>query len=155
MNSEIMEFNKKLVDENIDIDIIDYIVEIVDQFFKIDINFIHDFMDLVNKDECCIPQEYLVKYGVLKNIESSSTIKTLIDQCDLILPGAKPLYTYIQRDDSSHKKEYFLHPLLCKYSLIRSKNTSIYSQYYLLLEECIKHFSEYQILKLQKKHTRK
>ena len=40
MNDQIMEFNKKLVDENIDINIIDYIVEIVDQFFKIDINFI-------------------------------------------------------------------------------------------------------------------
>ena len=64
MNNEIMEFNKKLVDENIDINIIDYVIGINDQFFKIDIDFIHDFMDLINKDECCIEHELLFRYGI-------------------------------------------------------------------------------------------
>ena len=106
-------------------------------------------MDLVDKDECIIPQEYLIKYGVLTNIETSGSIKRLIDQCDLEVIRTGPLYNAVQKDDSGHKKEYFfLHPLLFKYCLIRSKNTNKYSLYYLLLENCIRHFSEYQILKL-------
>ena len=44
-----------------------------------------------------------------------------------------------------------LHPRLFKIMLIRSKNTSKYAQYYLLLEECIKYYNEYQLLLLNKK----
>ena len=147
MNNIIKNFNQQLINNSIDLNIINYVIEVNELTYNIDISFINDFMDLIDKDECCIPQEYLFKYGVLTNIETSGTIKTLIDQCNIKLLRAKPLYNVIQRDDNTHKKEYFLHPLLFKYILIRSKNTNIYTQYYLLLEECIKHYSDYQINK--------
>ena len=105
-------------------------------------------MNLVNKNECCIPQEYLLKYGVLTNIETSGTVKRLIDQCDLKEIRHTQLYNVVHQDDNAHKNEYFLHPFLFKYILIRSKNTNVYAQYYLLLEECISHYSQYQILSL-------
>ena len=33
--------------------------------YKIDISFINEFIELVNKDECCIHHDMLVKYGII------------------------------------------------------------------------------------------
>ena len=52
---------------------------------------------------------------------------------------------------TSHKNEYYLHPRAFKKCLMRSRNTNIYADYYLLLEECIKYFNDYQI-ELNKKY---
>ena len=48
--------------------------------------------------------EYLVKYGILTNVETSGTIKRLLDQYDLSEMRSDDFYTVVQRDDSSHKK---------------------------------------------------
>ena len=77
-----------------------------------DIHFIDDFKDLVDKDTCCIPQEYSTKYEILTNVETSGTIKHLLDQYDLNDVRPEPMYNVLQRDDPSHKKEYFIHPML-------------------------------------------
>jgi hypothetical protein len=49
------------------------------------------------------------------------------------------------------KNEYYLHPRAFKLYLMRSKNKKEYAYYYLLLEECIKYFNDYQI-ELNKKY---
>jgi len=50
-----------------------------------------------------------------------------------------------------NKNEYFLHPRSFKICLMRSLKTKIYAKYYLLLEECIKYYNDYQI-ELNKKY---
>ena len=45
-----------------------------------------------------------------------------------------------------HKIDYLLHPRAFKLCLMRSKNTKQYSYYYLLLEESIKYYHDYQLL---------
>jgi hypothetical protein len=45
----------------------------------------------------------------------------------------------------THKNEYYLHPRAFKICLMRSLKTKKYAKYYLLLEESIKYFNEYQI----------
>jgi hypothetical protein len=42
-------------------------------------------------------------------------------------------------------KEYMLTPYAFKLCLIRSKNTKIYANYYLLLEKVFKYFNDYKI----------
>ena len=108
-------------------------------------------ISLVEKDNCCIPQDYLVKYGILTNIETSGTIKRLLDQYDLKDIRSEQLYTSVQKDDNTHKIFYFINPLLFKFILIRSKNTMVYAKYYLLLEMCIKYYNDYYQLKLKKR----
>ena len=51
---QIQTFNQKLVDENVDINIIEYVILLNENFYNMDISFIDDFIILVDKDECCI-----------------------------------------------------------------------------------------------------
>ena len=61
---QIQTFNPKLVDENVEINIIDYVTLLNNESYHIDISFIDDFINLVDKDECCISHDMLYKYGV-------------------------------------------------------------------------------------------
>ena len=62
---QIQNFNQKLIDENVEINIIDYIKLLNNESYHIDISFINEFVDLVCKDECCVHHDMLYKYGVL------------------------------------------------------------------------------------------
>jgi len=79
---QIQEFNQKLVEDKIDISIIEYVIELNEKFFNIDIHFIDDFMDLVDKDECCINHELLIKYGVTNYQAGSYDVKKIIERND-------------------------------------------------------------------------
>ena len=61
---QIQDFNQKLVENKIYISIIEYVIELNEKFFNININFINHFMDLVHKDEYSINHELLIQYGV-------------------------------------------------------------------------------------------
>ena len=60
----IEEYNNYLVKNKTNVDIIEYIKEINKLTFNIDINFIDDFINLVDSDTCCIYHSMLKKYGV-------------------------------------------------------------------------------------------
>ena len=106
MKMSIEEFNKILVENGAEITIKEYIKEVNDKIYQIDIDFMDDFMELVNKDECCIHQDMLVKYGVLSKIETSATVKRLIDQ-NVDIPNLVTLYRVVQckTDALSAKKK--------------------------------------------------
>ena len=57
----------------------------------------------------------------------------------------------ITEQSAVEKNINYMTPDTFKYCLMRSKNTNKYAKYYILLEKCIKYYSEYQILKLQTK----
>ena len=146
MNNQIKDFNQMLVDEKIDISIIDYVIEINDKFFNIDISFINDFMDLVDKDECCINHELLFQYGITQLTAGSIDVKKIIERNDGIL-GSDYMVSQL-----AERIIYVLHPTFFKKILLRSRNTDKYADYYLLLEKCIKYYCEYEKMKLQKKN---
>ena len=62
------------------------------------------------------------------------------------------LYNHVESNSEgcTHKNEYYLHPRAFKICLMRSLKTREYADYYLLLEECIKYFNDYQILLKEK-----
>ena len=78
MQNQIKEFNEKLVENNIDIGIIEYVKNLNTQFYNIDISFIDDFIDLVNKDECCISHEFLKTYGITQLAAGSADVKKIL-----------------------------------------------------------------------------
>jgi len=145
------EYNKYLVDNNIDINIIDYVKEINKLIYKMDISFIDNFLNLVGKNEICIPHKYLIDYGIITEDKSSHIIRILnqfnpVENVDYNLADVGQVR---KNRGSVIKKEYTLHPRLFKLCLIRSKNTLVYAMYYLLLEECVKYYDDYQKLMLK------
>ena len=61
MNQQIQEFNKQLIDDEIELTIIDYVKKLNEQFYDIDISFIDEFIDLVDKDD------FVIHHNMLKN----------------------------------------------------------------------------------------
>ena len=74
MQNQIKEFNEKLVQDKKEITIIEYVKELNHLFFNIDISFIDDFIDLVDKDDCCFDAELLQKYNIYKFVAGSTDI---------------------------------------------------------------------------------
>ena len=145
------DYNKYLVDNNIDIIIIDYVKEINKLIYKMNISFIDNFLNLVGKNEICIPHKYLIDYGIVTTDNRSSVIIRILNQFDAIENIDYLLHNVVQQikpgrgGGAKHTIEYTLHPRLFKLCLMRSKNTLKYAKYYLLLEECIKYYNDYQL----------
>ena len=70
MQNQIQEFNMKLLQDNKDITIIDYVKELNNEYFNIDISFIGDFIELVDKEGFVINHEILFKYNILTKSSS-------------------------------------------------------------------------------------
>ena len=141
----IPEYNIYLVNQQIQINIIDYVKEINKFKYNIEIDFIDEFIELVSKDECCIHHDMLQKYGILSLKKGTTDIKNLINQNNFIESEDHQIRNVSElrpQGGSSIKNEYYLHPRAFKICLIRSLKTKIYAKYYLLLEECIKYYND-------------
>jgi hypothetical protein len=150
----IEEYNTYLIDNQININIIDYVKEVNKFEFKIDINFIDEFIELVSKNECCIHHDMIQKYGILTLKKGTTDIKNLINQNNFEENkdyNLRNVSEVRKNRGSVIKNEYYFHPRAFKICLMRSLKTKIYANYYLLLEECIKYFNDYQI-ELNKKY---
>ena len=145
-------FNKKLVEENKQLKIIEYIKLINEQFYKIDISFIDEFINYVNKDEFCISHDLLKKYEVI-NSDNSNHVLAMLKQNNFEEESDYIIVPNVRHDSSLlfNKITYMLKPKAFKFCLIRSKNTKRFAHYYLLLEEGITHYNQYQILQLEHK----
>ena len=87
MQTQIKEFNTKLVQDNKDITIIDYVKELNNVYFNIDIisidNFIDDFIDLIGKDGFIINHEMLFKYEILTKAETTHIVLRMLENNNL------------------------------------------------------------------------
>ena len=149
----IEEYNNYLVENQININIIEYIKEVNKLKYNIDISFIDEFIELVSKDECCIHHNMLEKYGIITLKKGTTDINKLLEQNNFIENKDYQIRNVADQfiSETKYKKEYYLHPRAFKMCLIRSVKTNQYVNYYLLLEECNKYFNNYQI-ELQKKY---
>ena len=149
-NSTIEEYNQKLVNDRINISIIDYVKAVNDMKYKIDISFIDELLELVNRDDCCIHHELLEKYKIISKKDSTNNIRRLLEQHNFNEgEDFKPLnIERFTNGGRNNKNQYCLHPKAFKLCLMRSKNTKKYAHYYILLEDCIKHYNDYQIFLL-------
>ena len=79
-----IDYIKNLVDNQINVNIIEFVKELNKIKFKIDISFIDEFIQLVNKDECCIHHSMLQKYGIFSLKYGTSNINRIINQNNFI-----------------------------------------------------------------------
>ena len=161
----IKEYNTYLVENQVNVNIIEYVKEVNKLKFKINILFIDDFIELVSKNECCIHHDMLQTYGIISLKGTTNDIKRILEQNEFIENEDFKLRTVAQfnsKGGRGNKNEYYLHPEAFKICLIRSLKTKIYAKYYLLLEKCIKYFNDYEdklkekyIIKLKEKIIKK
>lgn len=130
-----------------------YFTKYIEQFNnganKVDISFMDYFLYLCNhKNEFVVEHEKLKEYGVLTDITTSAKVKRSLDQFDLEEEIDYQVSNVGQQSDSSrgvkYCKQYTLTPRAFKLCLIRSKNSRKYANYYLLLEEVINSYNEYE-----------
>ena len=93
---QIQTFNQKLIDDNVDINIIEYVKLLNEIFYNMNISFIDDFINVANKYECCIHHDMLDKYGVLTLTGGTTNVKRIIDQ-NVLKVGDCPLYNVVGR----------------------------------------------------------
>jgi hypothetical protein len=108
-----------------------------------------EMLEFVGKDEMCIPHTFLVKYGVLSDKNVSTNVKQLLERYEFIKDKDFTLFEVKERGSDNRpriKINYIFHPRAFKKCLMRAKNTKQYADFYLLLEECIRYYHEYQLL---------
>ena len=143
----IEEYNNDLVQNKSKVNIIKYVKEINKLTFKIDISFIDDFIELVDKDTCCIHHSMLKKYKVSNLTGGSSEVIVIMEQYGFINGKDYKLRNVPEFNGGrGNKKEYYLHPDTFKICCQRAKNTLVYAKYFLLLEKSIKYYRDYQII---------
>ena len=86
----------------------DYVKWLNVKFFKMDISFVDDFVDLVGKDECCIIHDLLTKYEVTTLSSGSNDVKKIIERND----GRDGLDYKIRQ--LADRNIYVLHPTFFK-----------------------------------------
>ena len=147
IHTSIEVYNEYLVNLQENVNIIEYVKTVNKIKYKIDIDFIDEFIELVNSDDFCIYHDMLFKYGVITENISTTNIKRVLDQYELKINIDYKTNNNVCFNKSAgrgNKNEYILTPHAFKICLIRSRNTKKYMHYYLLLEECIKHYNDYQ-----------
>jgi hypothetical protein len=136
----INEYNTYLVENQVNINIIDYVKEVNKLEYNINIKFIDEFIELVSKDDCCIHHIMLQNYGIISLTSGTTDIKRLLKQNKFIENKDFELRNVAElrsQGGISNKNEYYLHPDAFKICLMRSFKTREYAIYYLLLEKCI------------------
>ena len=134
MKEQIQQFNQCLIDSKCDITFIDYVKEINKNFFNIDIDFIDDFIELVDKEGFIINHEMLFKYEILAKTSSTNVLSSLEryqfeENIDYVL-----LRQQVEEGRTEKKNVFMLTTDAFKLLCIRSLKTKLYTQYYILLE---------------------
>lgn len=148
----ISEYNKDLVNNLTRITLGEYFKTIHAQFHSNqDISFMEYFLELClrNRDEFVVNHAKLIEYGVITSGRSVDVLRAM-NQFDLQKDEDFRLRNVAQSRLSTHggsngnKKEYILTPRAFKMCLMRAKNTKVYSNYYILLEEVFAYYTAYE-----------
>ena len=142
----ISQLNATLVNEQPDITVLDYVKLLNEKIFNIDISFVNDFIELVDKEDFIIHHQLLEKYGVI-TIKDTFYVKRLLEQYEF--EEGKDYIT--KPPKSGGGLDYFLKGEIFKMILMRARNTRKYADYFILLEKCVKYYNDFEKLKLEHK----
>jgi len=148
----IQEFNTYLSDKLRNVKLNEYFNLIQSQFYSdLDISFMDYFLELCNhENEFVVEHTKLQEYGVLTNINTSKDIKKSLERLFLIEnKDYKVIKTEVLnrlRNHTTIKNEYKLTPSAFKLCLMRAKNTIKYAKFFIIYEQTVKNYQEYQIM---------
>ena len=138
-------FNQILIDNKVTINLLDYVKRC--NFDDVDMSFIDTFIELVFRDDFCIPHTYLKNYGVYKLSGGSSDLEKRLKTNGFKKDVDYRLRKKVESTSGgcTHYSEYMLKPDTFKKLLIRSTKCEKYANYYIYLERCIKYYNDYQL----------
>ena len=148
IHHEILSFNKLIIESNTTITIRQYIDYINATHYNINITFIDELFELVSRDDCCIPHTYLKKYKISKLTSGSNDVIKLFNKNNFIQDieySVRQLAERIKNGNLITNNIYYLRPDAFKKLLMRTRNTKVYCDYYILLERCIKYYNDLQL----------
>ena len=136
--------------------------QINNQTNRIDISFLEEFIELIDKEEYCINAIKIYDLGIFANLERKSLLNKkgnfhsgrfykdilnnkYIENVDYILAEISASIS----SGPKTLKTYMLKPECFKKILMRNQKTDTYANYYLFLEKILKYYSDYQKLKLK------
>ena len=149
IHESILAYNDELINSTTKskITIKDYIIQINNVHYNIETTFIDELFDLVTKHDCCIPHTFLIKYKVHKFTCGSNEVLKLLIKCKFIENTDYRLminHEPVKQGGIVTSNIYYLTPKTFKEILMSSRNTNIYRKYYILLEEGIKYYNDFQ-----------
>ena len=168
-NQVIYNFNKSLIDTKKELNIIEY-GKLVNQLTNnIDLSFLSNFIELVNNNDFCIDAQKIFEFKIFDNLNRkdkkgnivgfdsgcfySNILKKYQENIDF---KALEISSALKNQRGIRKlKKYFLTPKCFKKILMRNQKTDKYADYYLFLEELVKYYSDYQILKFKIENEKK
>ena len=166
--TQIEEYNKKLIDTREDINILEYSKQINYLTNKIDLSFLQEFIELIDKEDFCIDAKKIYELKIFENISRkdkngndigfhsgcfyTNILKNYKENVDF---SAVEKSTALKNMRGLHKTiTYMLKPNCFKKILMRNRNTDKYADYYLFLEKILKYYNDYQNLKLKVKNDK-
>ena len=72
--TQIEEFNRKLIETKENINILEYARQINNKTNKIDLSFLEEFIELIDKDEFCINSIKIYNLNIFANLERKSLL---------------------------------------------------------------------------------
>ena len=149
IHDSILAYNDELINSTTKskITIKDYIIQLNNIHYNIETTFIDELFDFVTKHDCCIPHTFLIKYKVHKFTCGSNEVLKLLIKCKFIENIDYLLminHEQCVQGNIITSKIYYLTPKTFKEILMSSRNTNIYRKYYILLEEGIKYYNDFQ-----------
>jgi hypothetical protein len=138
--------DKQFINNKHDITILEYVLEVNKIKYKIEKEFIDDFIELITRNDCCIHHTLLQKYGILTSVKPND-IKRLMEQHEFIDNEDYHVRNLVQLEQQTglvYKNEFYIHPRAFKICLCRSLKSKKYARYCLILEEYVKYYHIYQ-----------
>lgn len=164
-NIGIQEAIKRHIAKNENVSPADIVNELIPRFYPLsdpssDISFelvldaIKYYTTIINCDDMCVEQSVLYKYKVLYMrksksgfIEDRTDVKRVLETCKGLVDGIDYKVQYVPcRDRNNHLTQtlkYIMTPDTFFMCLVRSKNSSIYAEYYLHVLRIYHYYEKY------------
>lgn len=147
-------FNDALVEKGTMLTVRSYLKHLNAEVFKQPIeDFVDDLLDLVIRDDFCIPHDRLVKYGVLAKHTKPGNIDRLLEQYGF--EEGQDFDSTLSRNTGGAgrpTKVYRLCSEAFEHCLMRARNTDKYAKFYSLLRKCVTLYDKYQLAMERRKN---
>ena len=156
IHDSIIAYNEELIKSNSNVTIKEYIQHINKINYNIDSSLIDELFELTTRHDCCIPHTYLEKYEVIKLNDSNKVLRLLkkydftenIDYTLILDKSKRP------QGGTYNANIYYLTPKAFKEIIIGLRDNNKFRKYYLLLEVCIKYYTDLQSKQLEQSKIR-
>lgn len=140
-------YNTHLVNTSQDIDFNEYVKQ-VNKISNSNIDLsLMDLTDFHNRNECCIPHSYLYTFKLLTTKRGRYVTKDIYKLLQTYTEGIDYIVRHVSIKQNNNIKindEFYIHPNAFRKMLMKPNKYGDYIPYFLFLEDCMYHYSDYR-----------